>query len=267
MSNEVNAAGHRHPPDNYASQFETISGLSQWMRWLYVLLGIAILLTITFFFGFAEYAIYGVIFSLAIATIYNSYKDASFLEHETILASNQVSQLAELDDISEFLEQAEKSVFRSHIESLYTIFLTHSDIKQDNLIELLHSRLMAKNRVSELFASILITLGLIGTIVGLILMMTELKLTMSDKSLVSSDDLIPSLMGSGGALSGLDAAFYTTLFGAVFGGVILRILTSVVDANIMRYTAHLAELTEVNVLPVMRNMAAKLDASGYYLKN
>ena len=217
--------------------------------------------------GFPAISLYVIIFSLAAATIYKSYKDAAFLDKETRLASEQVNLLNEIDDVTEFLQQAEKSVFRSHIDSLHTIFLAHPEINQENLIETLQSRLEARNQVAQLFASILITLGLIGTIVGLILMMSKLKETLSQFDPSGDDNVISMVMGQGGALSGLDAAFYTTLLGAVFGGIVLRILTSVVDANISKYTAHLCELTEVNVLPVMRNMASKLKESGYYKKS
>ena len=57
-----------------------------------------------------------------------------------------------------------------------------------------------------------------------------------------------------GPLRGLGTAFYTTLLGAVLGGVVLRVLTNIVDASVMEYTAHIAELTEVYVLPYLRGM-------------
>lgn len=266
MADETDIETH-HVATSFASQFETVSGLAQWRKWLFSLLGLSfavIFLAYLFPENGLENSMYLLIFGFAVASIYKSYQDAVFLNKETNLASSQVQLLTELNDIAEFLEKAEVSVFRNHIESLYTIFLAHPDIKQDNLIEVLHSRLLARNRVVELFASILITLGLVGTILGLIVMMGNLRQELGGSAGGAGDNLIGRLMGAGGPLDGLDTAFYTTLLGALFGGVILRILTSVVDANIMKYTAHLAELTEVNVLPFMRRIADRLEKGGYY---
>jgi hypothetical protein len=120
--------------------------------------------------------------------------------------------------------------------------------------------LIARNKVVELFSSILITLGLIGTIVGLIMSVGGLSQTLESSS-SGSDDIFAGMLKT---VKGLEAAFYTTLLGALSGGVILRILTNVVDSAILRYMAHLAELTEVNVLPPLRRMAIQLERSGYY---
>jgi biopolymer transport protein ExbB/TolQ len=251
-----------HHPESFAAQFETSSGLRRWMIWLYIMLGLVAVIYLAYLleqylpeikFDFVGAGMYLVIFTLAARLIYQGYQDASFLEKEMKLASEQVQILERVDDFESFLSQANKSVFRSHLDNLYTISLTHTEINQDHLIEVLHSRLMAKNRVIELFSSILITLGLIGTVVGLIIMMDKLTEVMANSG---GADLLTTLADpSTGPLSGLGTAFYTTLLGAVFGGVILRVLTGVVDANVVRYTAHIAELTEVYVLPYLRRTA------------
>lgn len=249
-----------HKPESFASQFETTSGLSEWVGWLSIMLAVCAILLIAYLFNAIDYGMYTVITALGIGLLYKGYHDAKFLDTEMKLASEQVRILERVDDFESFLKEAPKSVFRSHIDNLYTISLSHTEINQDNLIEVLHSRLMAKNRVIELFSSILITLGLIGTILGLIIMMDKLSFTLS--TMGEDGDLIRSLVQEGGALYGLGVAFITTLLGAVFGGVLLRVLTSVVDANIMRYTAHLAELTEVYVLPYMRSTARQSCETG-----
>lgn len=244
-----------HPQEiGVTAQFEMLSGLGQWLVWLAILLLGCAILGVAYIFGgkAIEYGMYLVISGLAIGLIFKGYLDARFLDRETKLADEQVRILEQVDDFESFLQLAPKSVFRTHIENLNTIAQSHSEIHQDNLIEVLHTRLIARNKVTELFSSILITLGLIGTIVGLIVMMTKLTEVMKGGI---TDDFVVQLVGDTGPLSGLGVAFVTTLLGAVFGGVILRVLTSVVEANIMRYTAHLAELTEVYVLPHMRHMA------------
>jgi len=248
--------------DNHsnASSLEGVSGLKRWMMWLVILMGISVVVTLAFLMssqyqGLINWAMYIVIASLGVGLIIKGFFDARFLQTQTDLASSQIRLLEQVDNFDDFLDRSRPSIFRTHIENLFTISKSHADVSQDNLIELLHTRLLAKNKVVELFASILITLGLIGTILGLILMMDSLTVVMSNASM--DENLIKDLVGQNGPLSGLGVAFFTTLLGAILGGVVLRVLTSVVDSNIMEYTAHIAELTEVHVLPYMRKMAAQ----------
>lgn len=248
-----------HPPDSFASLFEKRSGLTTWKVWFAVLVVVFLLFGIAWFSPSLGETLVGggmyvLLFTVGVGCIGKSYSDAKFIDRETRLASEQVRILEEVDDFNTFLDRAHTSVFRSHLENLYTISRAHSDISQDNLIEILHSRLLSRNQVVELFASILITIGLIGTIVGLIFMMNSLTNVINTTG--ATPNLLQELTKPGGPLNGLGVAFYTTLLGAAFGGVVLRILTSVVDASITRYTAHIAELTEVHVLPFMRKQAA-----------
>ncbi|MBX3365317.1 MAG: MotA/TolQ/ExbB proton channel family protein [Phycisphaeraceae bacterium] len=246
------------PPD--AAAFGGLSGRTAWLAWFAALLGVAgVLAYVHLSQGWAS-GIVIVIVALFGATLVRSYLDITRLDRETRLASSQARLLRETNDVAEFLAHARPSVFRSHIASLYTIFLANPQIAQDNLIEVTHARLMARNKTVELFASILITLGLIGTIIGLLASASGLDAVLG----ASETDAEALVDGVRRTVAGLSTAFVTTLFGAIFGGVMLRILTSVVDAGILRYVAHLAELTEVHVLPAMRRTAAKLEATGYY---
>lgn len=246
-------------PVSYAAQFEKTSGLSEWLMWLVIMGVISIVLTIGYVSGskiFLSYGMYLIIGSLGVGLIIKGFFDARFIDNEMKLASQQVAILEKVDDFESFLDRAPTSVFKSHIDNLYTISLSHPEVSQDNLIEILHSRLLAKNKVVELFASVLITLGLIGTILGLMVMMEELVMAVDAMGANGDANILQELFRDDGAMAGLGVAFVTTLLGAVLGGVILRVLTSIIDENIMKYIAHLAELTEVHVLPYMRQTAA-----------
>ncbi|MDF1837511.1 MAG: MotA/TolQ/ExbB proton channel family protein [Planctomycetota bacterium] len=216
-------------------------------------------LVVAFVTGYVDQGMYIAMFGLALIMIVKGYGDVRFFDRETKLASSQVSVLENVHSFEEFLAGTKPSMFRSHIANLYEIAYTFPEVSQDNLIELMHSRLMARNRVVALFASVLVTLGLVGTILGLMIMMDKLKTQVRGASGEGAEQFIEKLFGPNGALDGLDTAFITTLIGAVLGGVVLRVLTSVVDANIMKYTAHVAELTEVYVLPSMRRTALELE--------
>ena len=126
-------------------------------------------------------------------------------------------------------------------------------------MEILHSRLLSKNQFVDLFAGVLITIGLIGTIVGLIYMMESLTRVLG--TFGGAPNLLQELTKQSGPLDGLGIAFLTTLIGAAFGGVVLRILTSINDASVTRYVAHISELTEVHVLPYLRRLADQAQAN------
>ncbi len=256
------STGGFRPPASVGAvlvEIEKLSARSQWVLWFLAMSVAVVLLTGFALLGFGS-AIILVMLAMFGWAIAKSWLDVNFLHQETSRASEQVDQLLETGDVAVFLTQARRSLFRSHIGALHEIFLASSEISQDNLIEILHGRLVARNRVVDLFGSILITLGLIGTIIGLIQMMGGMRAVIAD----SDGDTASMATGMMASLDGMDTAFYTTLIGAIFGGVMIRILTNVVDAAIMRYTAHLAELTEVKVLPAMRRMARTLEARGYY---
>ncbi|MEM8874935.1 MAG: MotA/TolQ/ExbB proton channel family protein [Planctomycetota bacterium] len=247
----------------YPNQLSGITGKWQWLLWFFVCLIGGCVLAGAYWFGrivpWLDYMVI-VIVALFLGALIKSFNDIRSLDREAKLASKQVKQLVELNDVANFLKHSEPSVFRSHIRSLHTIFLSDTNIQQDSLIEITHARLVARNKVVELLGSILITLGLIGTIIGLLISIGGLSGVLGTDA--SDMDALQTQMQI--TVSGLSTAFYTTLFGAIFGGVVLRILTNVIDANILRFMAHLSELTEVYVLPAMRRTAARLEGEGYY---
>ncbi|MBL4851758.1 MAG: MotA/TolQ/ExbB proton channel family protein [Gammaproteobacteria bacterium] len=84
------------------------------------------------------------------------------------------------------------------------------------------------NHFIEVLGNLLITLGLIGTIVGLTLTLTGL--TGSLKALGNDQELlIASLRDS---MAGMGTAFYTTLLGAALGGVVLRVFALISEHSI-----------------------------------
>lgn len=254
MSHDLDYSVH-----GFAYKIQDASSYQEWVRWFYFLVLLTAGIAGASLYGYVDKAIYITMGVLIVFAFYSSFKDVSTLHQEIRAASRQMKLLIDTDDIEEFLDSTGKnrdySYFRSHIASLYQIYSHSPEIHQDTLIEILNSKLLAKNRKVELFSSILITVGLIGTIVGLIFMMTQLSEDIMANT--GGGDIMTTLVSEGGALSGLGIAFYTTLIGALFGGVILRILTSIVEEGITKYVALLAELTEVNVLPILRSHAAQ----------
>ena len=84
------------------------------------------------------------------------------------------------------------------------------------------------SRAVELIGNLLITLGLIGTVMGLTL--TLAGLTTSLDALGNDQDRL--LAGLRHAMGGMGTAFYTTLLGSVLGGVLLRVFALITDHGV-----------------------------------
>lgn len=189
-----------------------------------------------------------IILALFAFAVVKNFFDMRFIHRQTRLTDRQIDTLRQSNNIYVFLQKSEPSLFRDHIDNLHEIFRRDCNISQDNLVTLLQARLLAKTRVVEFCSSILVTLGLVGTIIGLI------------QSAGGLSEVITAMTGEEGtvmdgvykALSGMGVAFYTTLMGAVLGGVCLRLLSNLVDANTEHVVSHIAELTEIYILPILR---------------
>ncbi len=97
---------------------------------------------------------------------------------------------------------------------------------QPEVETLLNVELASYERIGhmvELVGNLLITLGLIGTVMGLTLTLTGL--TGSLEALGHDQEML--LQGLRTAMAGMGTAFYTTLLGAVLGGVLLRMFAQI----------------------------------------
>ncbi len=83
-------------------------------------------------------------------------------------------------------------------------------------------------RFVSLLGSMMITMGLIGTVLGLTITLTGLNGALEN---VDSDGM-SVLIGLREAMSGMGLAFYTTLLGSIMGGVLLRMFAYIGDNSI-----------------------------------
>jgi hypothetical protein len=180
--------------------------------------------------------------------VIKNFFDIRFIHKQARLTDKQIDTLRQTNNIYVFLQNSDPSLFRDHIDNLHEIFRRDCNISQDNLVTLLQSRLLAKTRLVEFCSSILVTLGLVGTIIGLIQSAGGLGEVF--KAMSAEDGSI--MEGVDAALGGMGIAFYTTLMGAILGGVCLRLLSNLVDANTEHIVSHIAELTEIYILPILR---------------
>lgn len=254
------------------SEWDRLSGklgLSEWLFWALILGGGTAFLFFSIYSGSTTGAassilLYVALGVIALIAVFQSFQAAVVVRNEAQLAARQAQELIDGMEIAGLLQTAKPSFFKHHISNLYQIMRTDRQIDQETLILLMQDRLIARNRQSQLMASILVTVGLIGTIAGLIGMTAAMKTSLQGFDSEQTDQFVSALFQEGGALSSLDLAFYTTLIGATLGGVVMRILAGIVEKNITVLVSQIAELSEVHVVPALRKMARELEAQGFY---
>lgn len=192
-----------------------------------------------------------VVFGLALA---KNFFDVKYLNDQMRQADSQIGFLVETNDLNSFLRSGERGLFKDHIQNLYEMGRRDTELSQDNLISIMQSKVYSRIRIMENAASILVTVGLIGTIVGLIASVSGLDGVMTS----IGKDQNKMLLGFRETISGMSTAFYTTLVGAALGGVGIRLLTNVVESNADFLVGHVAELTEIYIIPSLRANSKKL---------
>jgi len=121
-----------------------------------------------------------------------------------------------------------QGLFKEHITTLERAAQGKLSISQDFSLMIIENRLFRQESWVQLFANLSITLGMIGTVVGLTLSMEGLSEAMGSMTNIGSEsggNLNDPAIGLKQALSGMSSAFITTLAGAVLGGFFLKLLS------------------------------------------
>lgn len=113
-------------------------------------------------------------------------------------------------------------------ESLKTIVLNNGELFIESLVDVEFAIYRRTAHSLEVIGNLLITLGLVGTVVGLTLTLTGL--TGSLEALGQDQELL--MRGLRQAMGGMGTAFYTTLLGSILGGVLLRVYAQINDNGI-----------------------------------
>jgi len=125
-------------------------------------------------------------------------------------------------------ERRSRRLVDRFIQSLRIIVEQNGRLDVEGLVDV---EFAAQHRTSQfvsLIGNLLITLGLIGTLLGMTLTLTGLNGALD--ALGKNDALL--LEGLKNALSGMGVAFYTTLLGSILGGVLLRVFAWITDSSV-----------------------------------
>ncbi len=110
----------------------------------------------------------------------------------------------------------------------------------------------------QLIGNLLITIGLIGTVLGMTLTMSGLNSALA--AVGENQHMV--LEGVEHAMSGMGVAFYTTLLGSILGGVLLRVFAWIASASVealqdkLVYALHLHAANEWQQSQQAREMQA-----------
>lgn len=192
-----------------------------------------------------------VIIALFFIGLFLNFSGVMRLRNEYVCAAVCMGNLYKPNGLMQVTKGPAAGVLHQHIMDLAAISRHDENFTQDSLVTLLYSRMMARSKIVEILGAVLVTLGLIGTIVGLIQMTDGLSLTLS--SLDSKQQSTELLNGMRSTMSGLGTAFNTTLVGALLGSVVLRILNTVYTSNVDQLVTYVASTAEVSIVPRLKH--------------
>ncbi|MDQ7000049.1 MAG: MotA/TolQ/ExbB proton channel family protein [Mariprofundus sp.] len=156
-----------------------------------------------------------------------SFVQAMKLTTEWFRAYRSAS-LVESKGLAGIQQRGGRHIVDHFVDALHLIIARNGRADVDALIDVEFS---AQHRVSQfvsLLGNLMITLGLIGTVLGMTITMNGLNGALG--SLGTDDTLL--VEGLRSAMNGMGVAFYTTLIGSVLGGVLLRVFSWITDASI-----------------------------------
>jgi hypothetical protein len=133
---------------------------------------------------------------------------------------------------------------KSDAEKLALSVLNHSapqTIRIKDLVDSYYSAHEVPLRTLSVVASLMVTLGLIGTILGLIISIGGLESVMTEVESLSKG----IFGGIKETIRGMAIAFYSTLFGAVLGAVVLRMLSVSLTNSLVHMSCDLFEYVEL----------------------
>ncbi|NEP81774.1 MAG: hypothetical protein F6K17_31195 [Okeania sp. SIO3C4] len=176
-----------------------------------------------------------------------------------INAINTLSILVQFRDIknleglnAESLLKNAEGLFREHIQNLQQASENKLSLEQDFSLNLIENKLLRKESWVGLFSNLMITLGMIGTILGLTTAISGLSEAMSSLG-ENFDNSNSPLIGLNDALSGMSSAFVTTLDGAILGGFFLKIISHSTTNLIEDLIDNIRQKTELEVIPYLQN--------------
>lgn len=227
---------------------KSVSPIMTWAFWSISVLGVFLTVTWDYFVaGFSADSSYitWIIVLFFILGLGFSLRAALYLEKEfkslNAMDANQRIGDANSSDAAALFDAALERIRRG------------DRVEMRNLISAYAARTKARTDNISVIANMLVTIGLLGTVLGLIMTVTGLDLVLQS----SSADFASMKAGMNATVSGMGTAFYTTLFGALLGGVVLKVLGAEMRKSGMILSADALRFSELYVSPQMARHASE----------
>ncbi len=227
---------------------KSVSPIMTWIFWSVVVLGAFLGVTWEYFVaGFSAdtskitwlimaFFIYGFAASLLVAF----HLETEFKSLKAMDADQKVGD-ANSSDAAAMFDSAMERIRRGE------------RIEVRNLITAYSGRLKAKVDNISVIAAMLITMGLLGTVIGLIITVTGLDQVLQSNT---SADFAEMKEGLTRTVSGMGTAFYTTFFGALLGGIVLKVLGAELKKSASVLVADTLRFSELYVAPMFQAKAS-----------
>lgn len=150
-----------------------------------------------------------------------------FITKESV-AIAYLGQIAIEQGLSGITPTSDKLAVNRFFMSLKKVTTTNGPLNSEALLQLELARYQRTSHNVAVLGNLLITQGLIGTVVGLSVTLSGLSGSLD----ALGHDEAMLLDGLRKAMSGMGTAFYATLLGAVLGGVLLRVFALITEGGI-----------------------------------
>ncbi len=144
------------------------------------------------------------------------------------LAARQIESDVREKGLVGFETTSESRAVARYFQSLKMAMDSNSKPDAEALLNVELATFQRMSRSIEVAGNLLITLGLIGTVMGLTLTLTGLTSSLD----ALGHDQEQLLQGLRKAMGGMGTAFYTTLLGAILGGVLLRVFAQITEQGV-----------------------------------
>jgi len=148
-------------------------------------------------------------------------------------------------DVSNTLSAANSSDAAGLLHSALGCIQRGDQIDMKNLITSYSTKLKSKVDNVSVISGMLVTIGLLGTVVGLIIAVNGLGRVL----MTAGIDFEAMKSGLNETFSGMGSALYTTFFGALLGGVILKVLGAEMRKSAAQLVANTLRFSELFLAP------------------
>jgi len=140
----------------------------------------------------------------------------------------RIESMVKRDGLAGVTMRGGRHIVDRFTDALRIISERNGRVDVESLVDVEFSAQHRTSQFVSLLGNLMITLGLIGTVLGMTITMNGLHGALGALG-INQDLLVDGLRT---AMSGMGVAFYTTLMGSVLGGILLRVFSWITDASV-----------------------------------